>query len=131
MARRSAGKDPTERADRLAGLKTDDPEMAGELAILLAARDRQEFGQFLQRCAPLPVEEMEAATLIGRSVGPYVIDAEVGRGGMGSVWRAHRSDGRYEGVVAMTPRESTRHAHSRSTRAHVDRNLSPRASAMR
>ena len=44
---------------------------------------------------------MAAATLIGRQVGPYLIDAEVGRGGMGSVWRAHRADGRYQGVVAV------------------------------
>ena len=41
------------------------------------------------------------ATLIGRQVGPYVIEAEIGRGGMGSVWRARRADDRYEGTVAI------------------------------
>jgi serine/threonine-protein kinase len=34
-------------------------------------------------------------------VGPYVIEAEIGRGGMGSVWRARRADDRYEGTVAV------------------------------
>jgi len=40
-------------------------------------------------------------SLVGRMVGPYVIDAEIGRGGMGSVWRAHRADGRFRGTVAI------------------------------
>jgi serine/threonine-protein kinase len=39
--------------------------------------------------------------LVGRQVGPYIIEAEIGQGGMGSVWRARRADGRYEGVVAI------------------------------
>lgn len=38
---------------------------------------------------------------MGRHVGPYVIEAEIGRGGMGSVWRARRADDRYEGTVAI------------------------------
>jgi eukaryotic-like serine/threonine-protein kinase len=44
---------------------------------------------------------MGETTLVGREIGPYVIDAEIGRGGMGSVWRAHRIDGLYEGTVAV------------------------------
>ena len=39
--------------------------------------------------------------LIGRHVGPYLIESEAGRGGMGSVWRARRVDGRFEGTVAI------------------------------
>jgi len=90
-----------ERADWLEALKTNDPDTAAELAKLLAVREKEGFGQFLEGSAPIPVGVLEAATLIGRPVGPYVIDSEVGRGGMGSVWRAHRADGRYEGVVAI------------------------------
>jgi serine/threonine-protein kinase len=41
------------------------------------------------------------ATLIGRRVGPYVLESELGRGGMGSVWLARRADGYYEAKVAI------------------------------
>lgn len=37
----------------------------------------------------------------GTAVGPYVIDALIGRGGMGAVYRAHRADGQFEQQVAI------------------------------
>ncbi|HEY3453526.1 MAG TPA: protein kinase [Bryobacteraceae bacterium] len=39
--------------------------------------------------------------LIGRIIGPYRIAAEIGRGGMGSVYRALRIDGEFEAAVAI------------------------------
>jgi hypothetical protein len=65
-------------------------------AALLASREQTSFPQFLAGPVPVNAQE-EAAALIGRHVGQYVIDSEVGSGGMGSVWRAHRADGRYQG----------------------------------
>ena len=41
------------------------------------------------------------ATLVGRRVGPYLLESEIGRGGMGSVWCARRADGQYEAQVAI------------------------------
>jgi serine/threonine-protein kinase len=90
-----------QRAEWLATLSQTDPEMAGLVANLLGARQREEFADFLQGASPIPVAESAGATLIGRRVGPYEIDAEIGRGGMGSVWRAHRADGRYDSTVAV------------------------------
>jgi serine/threonine protein kinase len=48
-----------------------------------------------------PGEHFDQATLSGRHVGPYVVEFELGRGGMGSVWRARRVDERFENTVAI------------------------------
>jgi serine/threonine protein kinase len=77
-----------------------DPALAGRIRELLDVRQRQDFLQFLAQSA-LPVSASFSASLTGRTVGAYVIDDELGRGGMGSVWRAHRVDGRYDATVAI------------------------------
>jgi eukaryotic-like serine/threonine-protein kinase len=91
-----------QREDWLAALETQDPATAMRVRRLVAALANPDFGSFLLEPASFPSqEEAPAATLIGRSVGPYLIDEEIGRGGMGSVWRARRMDGRYAGTVAI------------------------------
>jgi eukaryotic-like serine/threonine-protein kinase len=67
----------------------------------LAHRRGEGFSEFLAEPLLDADELVAGATLVGRHVGPYVIDAEIGHGGMGSVWRAHRADGRYQGTVAI------------------------------
>jgi serine/threonine protein kinase len=89
-----------ERAPWLAALRSEDPEMADSLDRALADRESKRFAAFLEGPSPLAAESLES-TLVGRHIGPYIVDAEAGRGGMGSVWRAHRADGRYEGTVAI------------------------------
>jgi eukaryotic-like serine/threonine-protein kinase len=41
------------------------------------------------------------ATLAGQRLGSYTLDDPLGHGGMGTVWLAHRSDGRFEGQAAV------------------------------
>jgi tetratricopeptide (TPR) repeat protein len=89
-----------ERAPWLDALRGEDPEMAVSLQRALADRESTGFAKFLEGPPPLAVEGLES-TLVGRHIGPYIVDGEAGRGGMGSVWRAHRADGRYEGTVAI------------------------------
>jgi serine/threonine-protein kinase len=89
-----------ERAPWFAALATADAAIAAEVARALSARERQGFAAFLSD-SPLAPEQFAASGLSGRHVGPYVIESEVGRGGMGSVWRARRADGRFEGTVAI------------------------------
>jgi eukaryotic-like serine/threonine-protein kinase len=90
-----------ERTAWLRSLAENDPEMAAQLSEALAATMRSGFTGFLEGAPPLPLEGIANATLVGLQVGPYVIDAELGHGGMGSVWRAHRTDGLFEGIVAV------------------------------
>ena len=89
-----------ELAPWFATLAKAEPAIAAEVARALSARERQGFAAFLSD-SPLAPEQPAASALSGRHVGPYVIESEVGRGGMGSVWRARRADGRFEGTVAI------------------------------
>jgi hypothetical protein len=86
-----------QRGPWLEALATSDPEMAARVSAALAAREREGFTGFLAGSA-IDLKGLGGSTLVGRQVGPYVIDAEIGRGGMGSVWKAHRTDGLYEGI---------------------------------
>jgi serine/threonine protein kinase len=90
----------SERASWLAALASTHPDIAAEIERSLALRDREGYAEFLSD-SPFPGAPIAEATLAGRRVGPYVIESEIGRGGMGSVWRARRADGRFEGTVAI------------------------------
>ena len=47
------------------------------------------------------VEPVSENSMIGRRVGTYRLDEEVGRGGMGVVYRAERVDGEFDQTVAI------------------------------
>jgi serine/threonine protein kinase len=90
-----------ERDAWLGGLAVRSPDVAAEVRRLLQSRAQPDFERFLSGNAAKALIAMPAVDLAGRSVGPYVIESEIGRGGMGSVWLAHRADGQYEGRVAV------------------------------
>ena len=85
----------------IAALERDDPLTATDLSRLLGGRRNRRFAEFLAAGSPLAASELAAPALTGRRIGPYVIESEIGRGGMGSVWKARRADGRFEGHVAI------------------------------
>ncbi|MFM2278107.1 MAG: hypothetical protein RLZZ444_338, partial [Pseudomonadota bacterium] len=77
------------------------PAAAARVARTLALRGAKGFGNFLSESSTLLADQLAASALVGSPVGPYVIESEIGRGGMGSVWRARRADGRFEGLAAI------------------------------
>jgi tetratricopeptide (TPR) repeat protein len=48
-----------------------------------------------------PIRRHLPPGLEGRAFGAYTLERPLGFGGMGTVWLAHRSDGRFEGQVAV------------------------------
>ena len=90
--------DDAHRAEQLTQIAASDPDLAADLTRLLAHRAEVETAQFLEGSA---LAAMDQRMLEGRAVGSYTLDCLLGCGGMGSVWLAHRSDGRYEGRAAV------------------------------
>ena len=89
-----------EGADRdawLEELRERDHVAATDLGALLAQHGLLRRQGFLDEPAPTPLE----ASLAGMVVGAYTLRAPLGQGGMGSVWLADRTDGRYAGQVAV------------------------------
>jgi serine/threonine-protein kinase len=102
--------EPAASEARLAELEARDPETAAQLRRLMArAQSLQQQGflsepvvaQWQEALASMPAQDMPAPDLTGQSIGPYVLESQLGQGGMGSVWLARRADGRFEGRVAV------------------------------
>jgi serine/threonine-protein kinase len=91
-----------EGAERLAWLgklSENDPALAAEIEAFLDERNTVEREGFLAY-SPLSAFAPQAS-LAGHRLGAYTLESRLGQGGMGSVWLARRSDGRFEGKVAI------------------------------
>lgn len=87
-----------DRAEWLEDQVHEHPELATQLRELLEARESIARNGFMEgTAATLPVR----GGTPGTKCGPYVLESLIGRGGMGTVWKAHRHDGRYDAVVAV------------------------------
>jgi len=87
-----------DRAAWLAGLRSTRSDLADLVEKLLD--DHRDLAQerFLEGRPARPGND---SSLAGQTIGAYTLISEVGHGGMGSVWLAERSDGRFQRQVAI------------------------------
>lgn len=83
-----------ERDAWLNDLHTTQPDLADRLRLLFDSEERADAAGFLIPTQAVP-------TLVGTELGAYTIERPLGQGGMGSVWLARRTDGRYQGSAAV------------------------------
>jgi eukaryotic-like serine/threonine-protein kinase len=87
-----------ERRAWLERLRETNPGLADEVQALLDEHAALDSEGFLDTALP---SHSRPASLAGQTVGAYTIESAIGQGGMGSVWLARRSDGRFEGYAAI------------------------------
>ena len=88
---------PHERPASIAALRERDPDIATDVEAMLDQHRQLSDEGFLDTAPPKPVD----ASLTGVTIGAYTLTAAIGHGGMGSVWMAFRSDGRFDSRVAV------------------------------
>jgi serine/threonine-protein kinase len=87
----------SERIAALAVLAQTRPDLHSVVTSLLCAQREAEAAGFLEPGAESASEALSA----GSTVGAWRIESQIGSGGMGEVWLARRSDGMFEGEVAI------------------------------
>jgi eukaryotic-like serine/threonine-protein kinase len=87
-----------ERAEWLSTINAQDPALGAQLASLMNEHSVLSDAGFMDKSALSPPS---AAGLAGQVVGSYTLVSLIGQGGMGSVWLAERTDGRFERRVAV------------------------------
>jgi len=87
---------PEQRAAWLLALREKNAPLASLVQALLDEQEQLEQEGFLEKSVL-----RAGAGLAGQKVGAYTLVSQIGQGGMGSVWLARRSDGRFERQAAV------------------------------
>lgn len=95
--------DEPERGRFLDGRCAADAELRREVEALLAhcGSDAATLADPLRRFLRHLVDEGEQGLAAGETVGAWTIERAIGRGGMGLVYRVHRSDGSFDKEAAL------------------------------
>jgi len=97
--------DPAKRAAYVEGIGATDPELQQRIASLLVQHEGDD-DEFLKNPAVeldiyLDLIESDTDSWLGKSIGPYRLVRELGAGGMGEVYLAHREDAQFDQQVAI------------------------------
>lgn len=106
----------------LANLDREQPEVARELRKLLNLDLAISSSGFLEGSL------LSDDSLIGQKIGAYTVERLLGRGGMGSVWLARRSDEKFEGNAAVKLLERRGLGQQAATQIRHEANLLARLS---
>ncbi|HWJ49267.1 MAG TPA: protein kinase, partial [Candidatus Udaeobacter sp.] len=87
-----------ERAHWLELLRAENPDLARQLQELLNEHQAAQREAFLETS---PITLADNPGLAGQTLGAYRLVSPIGHGGMGTVWLAERSDGRFERKAAV------------------------------
>ncbi len=92
-----------ERESWLESLEGTSPALKAELRELLSQAGAIETSDFLETLPKLGWISSEGVppAAPGSQIAAYIVEQEIGRGGMGVVWRAHRADGAVKRTVAL------------------------------
>lgn len=98
----SAGQRPARLAE-LQAQGEDGAELAADLRELLWRQDAMDAANYLATPAlqTMEAQQPEPGNSAGQQIGAYSLEREIGQGGMGTVWLARRTDGRFDGQVAI------------------------------
>src|SRR5437879_6215471 len=87
-----------ERTHWLKALGAENPDLARQLQELLSEHQAAQQEAFLETS---PITLSENPGLAGQTLGAYRLVSPIGQGGMGTVWLAERSDGRFQRKAAV------------------------------
>jgi len=90
-----------EREQWLVALRVSNSGIAAELDALFAGATSLSRNDVLDRAQIDALLLSLQVDRCGEVIGPWTLDRSIGVGGMGTVWLAHRSDGRFDGVAAV------------------------------
>ena len=89
-----------QRAAWLAQLRVEQPSLAAEVERLVAEEALLDARGFLANGVSQALAVARPG-LAGQRLGAWTLEGLLGQGGMGTVWLARRSDGRFEGTAAV------------------------------
>src|SRR5262249_25517699 len=88
----------------IVALRDEDSELADDVVAALREHASLVRERFLEDGPPLGlmgIDPTASSSLVGLELGAYTLRSSIGQGGMGSVWLADRTDGRFRGKVAV------------------------------